>query len=71
MAFLHNITDDGRKGVLVDQACEFVTRTIHPGVAAANIVHKIEDDLRAQSTGLSRTGVLVDPMASGPLQKVV
>lgn len=71
MAFLHNITDDGRKGVLVDQACEFVTRTIHPGVAAANIVHKIEDDLRAQSTGLSRTGVLADPMASGPLQKVV
>jgi len=57
--------------VLVDQACGFVTRTIHPGVAAANIVHKIEDDLRAQSTGLSRTGVLAEPMASGPLQKVV
>ena len=71
MAFLHNITDDGRKGVLLDQAYEFVARTIHPGVAAANIVHKIEDDLRAQSTGLSRTGVLADAMASGPLQKVV
>ena len=71
MAFLHNITDDGRKGVLLDQAYEFVARTIHPGVAAANIVHKIEDDLRVQSTGWGRTGERADPRASGQLQKVV
>ncbi|HYQ97942.1 MAG TPA: hypothetical protein VEO92_06210, partial [Candidatus Nitrosocosmicus sp.] len=71
MAFLHNITDDGRKRVLVDQACEFVTRTIHPGVAAANILRKIEDDLHVQSTGWGRTGERADPRASRQLQKVV
>jgi glycosyltransferase involved in cell wall biosynthesis len=71
MAFLHDITDDMRRGALIDQACGFVARTVYSGSAAASIVRRIEEHLGVQCSGWRRPRGVADSMAVEPLQKVV
>jgi glycosyltransferase involved in cell wall biosynthesis len=71
MAFLHDITDDVRRGPLVNRASEFVARTMCSGSAAVNIVRRIEADLTARRTVWGRTGVVAEPAELLALQKVV